>query len=207
MQEGEVGWDPISISYHPPVALRLFVFYVLIVLLVSLVKSLRLSSHLWLFPNRKRTLWKNSNEKQLPGSMAPAALARNFREILKTDLRQANLLSRLRQAEAEFLYVWQLYVVRAESIKKLCVLTILVAVWVSLILGIQTLTSIGYQKVASLALVSGSIIENLTSLEIGVFAAVVLYAQYFVLERALGRRKATWDYVLSTVAQAAEHRV
>jgi hypothetical protein len=67
---------------------------------------------------------------------------------------------------------------------------ILVAVWVSLILGIQTVNVIANQKIASLALMSGSVAQNLTCLELGVFAAVVLYGQYFVLEHALKRRKA-----------------
>src|SRR5205823_1023851 len=161
MQEGsEVGWDPISIHYSTPWPLRAFVIYVVIVFVVSLVKSLRLSLDLWLFPNRKLVLWKNSSGKQLPRFIAAAALTRNFREILKSDFRETNLWSHLRQGETEFLYRWQLCLFRAESVKKLAALTIIVSVWVSLTLAIQTLSYIGMQKIATLGMIGGSGAQN-----------------------------------------------
>ena len=200
---GEVGWDPISVNYHPPWALRLFMLYIVVVFVIALTKSLRVASHLWVFPNRELGRWKSSAEAQRPSSIGPAAFARNFREIIKANAG-GNLLSPLKLGEAEFLYLWRLCLLRAKSIKKLAWLTVGASVWVSLMLGIQMFGYIGAQKVSSLTIWSGSIMENLTALQIGTVAVIALYAQYFVLEGALRRRKTAWDFVLKTAEQSAD---
>jgi hypothetical protein len=192
---GPVAWDPISVRYIPPWALRLFVLYVLVVFAVAFVRSLRLSTHLWLFPNRKLARLKQATEQESPSAITIAALAGNFREILKADLGR-HLLSSLRQAEGDFLYLWQLYLLKAQSIKKLAVLTILVSFWVFVMRAAEMFSQIGIQKVASIGLVSGVMVENLTSLELGTVVAMLLYAQYAVLEGVLRRRKIAWDFVV-----------
>jgi len=61
---------------------------------------------------------------------------------------------------------------------------------------------IGIQKVAGIGLLAGSLVENLTFLELGTVIAMILYAEYSVLEGALQRRKIAWDFVI----KAAELR-
>ena len=49
MQEGsQIGWDPISINYHLPLASRVLILYLLVIVTLSLVKSARLLRILWL---------------------------------------------------------------------------------------------------------------------------------------------------------------
>jgi hypothetical protein len=43
--------------------------------------------------------------------------------------------------------------------------------------------------------------ENLTSLELGTAVVMILYAEYAVLEGALRKRKAAWDFVFTTAEQ------
>src|SRR6185312_10208966 len=122
--DGVVGWDPISIRYTPGWALRLFVFYVLIVFAVAFVRSLRLSTQLWLFPNKKLARLKQGVANASPAAITSAAFAGNFRKVVQADLEQRVLfLFSLRQAEANFLYLWRLYLLKAKSIKKLAAFT------------------------------------------------------------------------------------
>jgi hypothetical protein len=43
----QVGWDPISINYRPPLAYELLVLYLLVVVVLSLVKSASVLRMLW----------------------------------------------------------------------------------------------------------------------------------------------------------------
>ena len=48
MQEDtQIGWDPISINYHLPWGSRLFILYLLAVVIVSVVKSISVLRTLW----------------------------------------------------------------------------------------------------------------------------------------------------------------
>jgi hypothetical protein len=170
------------------------------VLTVAFVRWLRLAWHLWLFPNRKLLSWKEHAEKKPVGTLARAALTRRFCEILKDDAER-NLLSPLRLAEADFLYVWRLYLLKAKSIKKLAVFTIVVSIWVFLMRSVEMFSFFGTQKITSFGAISGSMTENLTSLKLGTAVVMILYAEYAVLEGALRKRKATWDFVFTTAEQ------
>lgn len=205
MQEGgEVGWDPMSVRYSPGWALRLFVLYVLGVVAVAFVRSLRLGMHLWLFPNRKLARFGQSTENGSLASITAAAFTRKFREILKADVAR-NFSSPLWRKEAHFLYFWQLYLVKVQSIKKLAILTIMVSVWVFLAHRIEMFSYIGIQKITSIGLMSGGIVQSLTSLELGIVSAMLLYAQYALLEGALRRRKLAWDFVVKSAEQRTEY--
>ena len=92
MQNGEVGWDPISIEYRPPWAIRLFVMYCVLVLIIAVVKTLKLASNVWFFPNRKLAIWKAASKQVPPPSVARACFAGNFRKVLTSEIR-GNLLS------------------------------------------------------------------------------------------------------------------
>lgn len=197
---GEVGWDPISVEDPVPWAIRFFVLYTVVVLAVAFVRWLKVAWHLWLFPNRKLLSWKESAEKAPIRSRALAALSRRFREILKGDAVR-NPLLQLQQVEADFLYAWQLFLLKAKSIKKLAVLTIIVSLWVFLLRSVEMFNVFSIQKTSSIAMVSGYMVENLTSLELGTVVVMILYAEYAVLEAALRKRKAAWDFVFRTVEQ------
>jgi hypothetical protein len=201
MQNGEVGWDPISIGYQPPWAIRLLVIYCAIVLIIAVVKALKLASLLWFFPDRKLAVWKSASEQAAPSLVARAGFSRNFRTILTSEIRH-NLLSPLVQAEADFLYLWQLYMGRVKSIKRLAALTLLISVWVFLMRSIDNFSFFGAQKISSFNLISGTMVENLTCLEAGTLVFIVLYTQYALLEAALRRRKAAWGYIAATAKRS-----
>jgi hypothetical protein len=46
-QTPQVGWDPIAIDYRPPLALKLLLLYLLVVVVLSLVKSASVLRMLW----------------------------------------------------------------------------------------------------------------------------------------------------------------
>jgi hypothetical protein len=46
-QTPQVGWDPISINYRPPLALKLLVLYLLVIVVLSLVKSASVLRMVW----------------------------------------------------------------------------------------------------------------------------------------------------------------
>ena len=63
MQEGpQIGWDPISINYHLPLASRLLILYLLVVVTVSLVKSASVLRTLW--PSKHCSLRPSSAENE-----------------------------------------------------------------------------------------------------------------------------------------------
>jgi hypothetical protein len=48
MQEGPpVGWDPVAINYHLPLASKLLILYLLTVVMISVVKSASVLCMLW----------------------------------------------------------------------------------------------------------------------------------------------------------------
>jgi hypothetical protein len=196
MQGGEVGWDPISIEYRLPWSIRFFVIYCALVLIIALATTLRLAPHLWLFPNRELTRCRRSSGQVSPGPILTAGFASNFREILKLEV--GRILSPLRRTEAEFIYLWQIYLLRAKSIIRLAALTFMVSVCVFLMRSIENFSYFGTQKISSFTMISGSIVENLTVLELGTVVLIILYGQYSILESALRRRQAAWDFVLKT---------
>lgn len=47
MQEGTVGWDPISINHQLPLGYKIFVLYCFFVFVVSIIRSIKLARELW----------------------------------------------------------------------------------------------------------------------------------------------------------------
>jgi hypothetical protein len=72
-QTPQVGWDPIAIDYRPPLALKLLVLYLLVVVVLSLVKSASVLRMLWSLTRNSRQrprmgyeflhLWKTCSNK------------------------------------------------------------------------------------------------------------------------------------------------
>ena len=54
MQEGQVGWDPSTIHGPVPWYVRLCLIYLLVIVVIAIIHSVRLSWRLWSLPNRKR---------------------------------------------------------------------------------------------------------------------------------------------------------
>ena len=53
-QTPQVGWDPISVNYQPPLAYKLLILYLLVVVVLFLVKSASVLRMLWSFARDSR---------------------------------------------------------------------------------------------------------------------------------------------------------
>ena len=63
MQETpQVGWDPIAINYHPPLAAKIFVLYLLLVMTIWLIKSVRVLRLLWAFTRPSSQVPRNEHD-------------------------------------------------------------------------------------------------------------------------------------------------
>ena len=61
-QTPQIGWDPISFNYRPPLASKLLVQYLLVVVVLSLVKSASVLRILWSFSRDSRQPPRRGNE-------------------------------------------------------------------------------------------------------------------------------------------------
>jgi hypothetical protein len=69
----QIGWDPISVNYQLPWAAKIFILYLLVVVTISLVKSVALLHQFWSFThssvgesrteNESRRAWETSSNK------------------------------------------------------------------------------------------------------------------------------------------------
>jgi len=195
--QGEVGWDPSSIRYIVPWQTRLFVLYLLVVLVVVVWKSVALVWQLWFFSINRRDSFKNrKGEGQREEDIVSAALADRLQQLeLKSG--EADFLALLRKGERRFQYLWQTCWAGVMSLKRLVVLTFLLALLAFLSKLGNDLTLFSSQKLAGIGLIGGSIVEALVLLEIGVIVCAVLYLVCGFFEAVLVRRKAAWDYAFT----------
>ena len=81
----QVGWDRIAIDYRPPLALKLLVLYLLVVVLLSLVKSAGVLRMLWSLTRHSRT----RDSRQRP------RIGHRFLHVWKTCSNKIQSLKRL----------------------------------------------------------------------------------------------------------------
>ena len=135
MQQIQVGWDLISVYKQMAVGAKMFVFYLVIVLVFSVLRSLHLARQLWFFPWGKG-ISHHKAELGAADMLAARALANKLPYASSsTDAfpqsNHGNVEARLQVAEAasaRFSYLWELTVAKVTAMKRLAVFTLIFSV-------------------------------------------------------------------------------
>ena len=197
MQE-TVQWDPIAINHQTSWVTRVFFLYLLTVLAISLIKSMSIAAQLWRFrPTLPREI---RGESEKADSLAAAAMG--VRHSIESAFRMLGITEGhshiLIQANNKFHYVCNVIATKADSLKKLTHVTLLVSV-LALVEGtITTLTELVKYKWFGPALLSGSAAEILEPVGWGLLVCALLYFLFSLFEEMLSRRKARWNYFYAT---------
>jgi hypothetical protein len=192
MQEETVQWNPMM-EHRLSWGAKLFVLYLLAVLVISLLKAVSLATQLWRF--RSRLPKEASNDSEKAELLAAAAIgARHLAEPVYKALAAGNLAV-LKQANNEFHYMWAMSAAKAESIKRISRLTLFLSVLALAQGTIGALKEISMPKIFGPALLAGSASETLELLAMGLFVCAVLYSVFSLFEGTLTRRCARWDYL------------
>ncbi len=195
MQEETVQWDPMM-EHRLSWGAKLFVLYLLAVLVVSIVKAINLATQLWRF--RPRVPKEVSNDIEKAEFLAAAAIgARHLAEPVYKALAAGNLAV-LQQANDEFHYIWAMCAAKTESIKRISRLTLLLSVLALAQGGIRALKEISMSKTFGPAILTGSAAEMLESPATGLLVCAVLYSLVCLFEGTLMHRRARWNYLYET---------
>ncbi len=155
MQESAPQWEPITIDHMMSWEIRLFIFYVIFVLVFFLVRVTQLSWFLW--TSRKVSSAATSSESQSSKG---------------TFVRELALAS-----------------IRAVSLKRGSVLTLLLALVMSLVRGSELLKSMSIEKLFGPAAIAGTSSEIISALAFGVAVSSAMYAAFAVFDGQLSRLK------------------
>ncbi|MBI3474581.1 MAG: hypothetical protein HY010_02530 [Acidobacteria bacterium] len=155
MQETNVAWDPIIVDRQMPWQNKLFVLYLLLVLGISIIRSVGMARQLWL----------------------------------------GGLLSKSKKPpDASFLYAYEMCASKAVGIKRMAVLTLILA-FVMLTDGVTNiLVGIAQEKQFWLAAAAGGLAEVGVMVTLGLLVGAVLYGLSSWCEGILARRRALWVY-------------
>jgi hypothetical protein len=155
VQEPSVGWDPIIIDRHMPWQNKLFVLYLLLVLGISIIRSVGMARQLWF----------------------------------------GGLLSKNKKPpDASFLYAYEMCTSKAVGIKRMAVLTLILA-FVMLTDGVTNiLVGIAQEKRFWSAAAAGGLAEVGVLVTLGLFVGAVLYGLSSLYQGILTRRRALWSY-------------
>ena len=194
MQEEVVQWDPMY-EHHLGGATKLFLLYLLIVVAISLAKSIGLARQLL---RLRRILPKETlNEHGKAELLAASAIGMRFstdRSNLGSDVSASEYSRILLQANNKFLYTWELCAAKAASIRKLTLLTLLLSVLILTFSAITILMEIMHLKSRSIGVFTGTVADELVPFALGILICAVLYALFSLFEGILMRRRARWNY-------------
>jgi hypothetical protein len=146
VKEQLIGWDRMY-EGRLPWESRLFLLYLLVVLAVSLVRSVKLL---------------NSGGPQADESCAGSSVPR-------LTGRPSGRLRVLQQADNKFFYTWEMCAAKVGFMKRLVLLTLLLSTLVLVYGTTRILTEIMILKSAPIGFVTGSIAEVLVPFALGIF--------------------------------------
>jgi hypothetical protein len=195
-------WDPISLYKQMSGNDRVFIVYLVLIFVFSLVRSLRLGWKLWLFSPANRV----SSDQPKPDAsdlLAAIALANKLPNNDKTTEEPWQVVE---SARPRVEYLWEQSVTRVAAMKDFCVLTLILSGLVLSCDLMRFLTEIqsGRYPVHGDIDVAGGPAEMLVPLVLGFAVAAVLYALSSLYAGALARRKAAWN--LFAANAGSQHR-
>lgn len=201
MLEGMVGWDLISLYKHMAGNERVFILYLMLILVFSLVRSLRLGWKLWLFSPTGRVL-SDQRKPDASDLLAAIALANKLPNKDKTTETPWQVVE---IARPRFEYLWEQSVTRVAAMKNFAVLSLILSGLVLSYDFMRFLTFMQIERPLGDLDVAGGPAELLAPLVLGFAVAAVLYALSSFYAGALARRKAAWNLFVARVSD--QHKV
>jgi hypothetical protein len=205
VQETPVGWDPISVNHHLPWGARLFVLYLIVVLIISLVRSVSIMRMLWWRAPRGKFSLEGPDSERKTDMLVDFALANRLPDDATSSKGNAvDLLVTVRRAGGRFLYLWEKCFGKVASLKKLAILTFFFA-FLTLASSLATvLKEIAAWKAVGIGFLAGNAAEEVGLFALGIFACAELYALWAIWEGLLARRKAAWNYFCAKIRGLSE---
>lgn len=204
--EGAVGWDPISVNHHLSWQGKLFILYLLLSLLVSIVRSGSLVRQLWFGPSGRRADAESTLDQQEKAHfIARLALSNRFLKIdqsLATERQDKGnaFLVVLKRADIWFRYAWEVCTAKVTAIRRMALLALLLALLV-LTDGVANVFVWIQQEKRWPAVVAGTLAELVTIVGLGAFFAALFYGLSIFYEGALARRRAAWKFFCANASE------
>jgi hypothetical protein len=196
----QVQWDPASIDVRLPWESRIFIVYLCVISAIFVIKSVNLFWQLWSFRAKIRL----GSDSDTADSLATLALAHRLPKEIPKGVFTQRSPSLIQQADARFLYVWEICSAKVKSMKRLAILTFLISVLVSTALLLRDIAEIGFEKYIGIGYCAGIMEEVLLTFCSGLCICAILYAAYSFYEGGLARRKISWNYYCTTIKNKQE---
>lgn len=202
MDEGAVGWDLISLYKEMSWNDRVFIVYLLLIFVFSLVKSLRLGWKLC-FVSPASRISSDQSKPDASDSLAEIALANK----LSNDIKATETFWQVVEgAKPQFEYLWEQSVTRVAAMKNRAILTLILSGSVLSYDLMKFLTAVQIRRHLGDADVAGGPVEMLVPLVLGFAVAAVLYALSSLYAVALARRRTAWNrFVAKAESQHKSH--
>jgi hypothetical protein len=206
MQQGQVGWDLISLERQMPWEDKAFVLYLVVVLVFSLLRSLRLAWNIWFFSARgvstrqvkldaANQLVANALANRLP---SPANLPSGGSAPSNKEERAETPCQVVENARPKFEYLGEKCVTRVAAMKDLAFLAVILSGLVISRDLMSSLTTLQIPRRSEID-VAGGPAEMLVPLVLGFAVSALVYALSSVYSGALARRRAEWNLFVAKV--------
>jgi len=194
MQEGQIGWDLISLSKHMGRVEKIFVLCLVLVLAFLLLRSWKLARELWLFFRESRG---SSHRRNLGAADLLATRAMVNKLARANDLSDEShetFLEIVEGARSRFDYLWEQSAAKVAVMKNLSILTLILS---GLVLSYDVMKLIEIWSVPICGDCSGGPAELLLPFAFGLAVSAVLYSFSSLFECTLARRRAEWNLFLA----------
>lgn len=210
MQEVPVAWDVISVYKHMSTEAAIFVLYLVVVLVFSVVRFLNLARRLWFFPGL-RGISSRSVKADAADTLAASALANRLPPAAALSSGKAfpqnkrgngeALLQIEEAARPMFSYLWELSALKVAAMKRLAILTLILSGLIESRELISFLTNIQIRNSSDYGDTAGGPGELPIPLVLGLAVSAVLYALSSWFSGVLARRRAEWNLFVAKVHQ------
>ena len=185
-------------EYRPPWEEKLFVLYLLVIVVLAIIRSVSVGRQLWWFSKSRRVIpVRLGSDDPASDSLAKAALANRLSRGPRLEVQsEGNADSQLqlrREADRRFKYAWEICAEKIESTRRNVRLAVLLSVLLLAWNAERLCMSITTTKLFGIAAVSGTLVEMFDLFSLGVLVSAILYAVFGVFDSALARRKIAWN--------------
>lgn len=183
---------------------RLFILYLLSVVCISLIRSIRLAWRLHSFPGRKPVSLQEISDGVVSGEMlAQSALSNKvlWKSVLEAGRRE--LSGTLQLADSRFTYLWDLCCIDVKSIRRSIHLILLLSSTLVLWTLFPTWEAGHQGRTTGTWALFHAIDLTFAWLGLALFVCSFLYALYSRFEGTMMRRKASWSYLRARLEQHA----
>jgi hypothetical protein len=196
MQDGQVGWDLISVYRHMSREEKIFVLYLVLVLVFSLLRSWKLARELWFFSRERRG---SSHQPNLGAAdlLATRAMANKIaRAKHLADESPETYLQIVEGARPRFDYLGEHSAAKIVGMRDLSILTLILS---GLVSSYDLMKVIAIWPIPSCGDCSGGPAELLVPFVLGLAVSSVLYVVSNLFAGTLAQRRAEWNLFVANV--------